>query len=153
MNKLLISLNIGILGIFYTMLGGLVSYIIYYLFEDHSKTWEESSLAYQIFDIFTEITIIGVTSFWITYWIKNYPPLVPMTKQMDSMIDTYTSSIFFTFSMFLFLDDLSKKIQFIYNRLLKRDFEKIFPEGSIFDFFSRKMDRSKSVDNTHQYGV
>jgi hypothetical protein len=153
MNTVLVSLNIGLLGVFYTALGGLVSYVIYYIFEDHSPEWESRSLSYQIFDIVVEITIIGIIAFWITYFIKDYPPLVPMTKSMDSMIDTYTSSLFFTFSMFLFLDDLSKKIRFIYNKLLKKDFDNIFPEGSIFNFFSRKMDGEKKQDKEHQYGL
>ena len=153
MNPLLVSLNIGLLTVFYTALGGLVSYVIYYLFEDHSPEWEKKTIVYQIFDISAELTIVGIFAFWITYIVKEYPPVVPMSKQMDSMIDTYTSSIFFTFSMFLFLDDLSKKIRFMYNKLLKRDFDKVFPDGSILEVPLRKMETIQSRDRTHQDGM
>jgi hypothetical protein len=147
MNIFLVSLNIGLLAVFYTAIGGLTSYIIYYLFEDHGDIWENSSLPYKLMDIVVEITIVGMVGFWFTYNIKEYPPLVPMSRQMDSLVDTYISAVFFGYAMFIFLEDLSKKIKSVFNQLLKKNFDKIFPEGSIFDFvFPRKTDSLNSVD-------
>lgn len=148
MNIFLISLNIGLLAVFYTAIGGLTSYMIYYLFDDHGDKWESHPLWYQILDIVVEITLVGMVGFWFTYNIKEYPPLVPMSKQMDSLVDTYISAVFFGYAIFLFLEDLTKKIKSTYDKLLKRNFDKIFPEGSIFDFFlMRKTDSYKSVVN------
>ena len=135
MNIFLVSLNIGLLAVFYTAIGGLTSYMIYYLFDDHGDKWEKHSLPYQIFDVVVEITLVGMVGFWFTYNVKEYPPLVPMSREMDYIVDTYISALFFGYSMFIFLEDLSKKIKSIYTKLLKKNFEKIFPEGSIFDFF------------------
>lgn len=147
MNVALVSLNIGLLAAFYTAIGGLTSYIIYYLFEDHGDNWEKRSLVYQLFDILVEITLVGMIGFWFTYNIKEYPPLVPMSREMDALVDTYISAVFFGYAMFIFLEDLTKKIKFVFDRLLKKNFEKIFPEGSILDVFSRKTDSNKSVEN------
>jgi hypothetical protein len=154
MNVILVSLNIGLLAAFYTTIGGLLSYIIFYLFEDHGDKWEnERSLLYKIFDVIVELTIVGVVAFWVTFAIKDYPPIVPMSKEMDSLVDTYISAVFFGYSMFIFLDDLTKKIRHIYSILFKKNFDKIFPEGSILDIFSRKTDSAKSVETKHQDGV
>lgn len=147
MNVALVSLNIGLLAAFYTAIGGLTSYIIYYLFEDHGDNWEKRSLVYQMLDILVEITLVGMIGFWFTYSIKEYPPLVPMSREMDALVDTYISAVFFGYAMFIFLEDLTKKIKFVFDRLLKKNFEKIFPEGSILDIFSRKTDSNKSVEN------
>jgi hypothetical protein len=148
MNIFLVSLNIGLLAAFYTTIGGLLSYVIYYLFEDHGDKWEKNhSLLYKIFDVVVELTIVGVVAFWITFAIKEYPPMVPMSKQMDELVDTYISAVFFGYSMFIFLEDLTKKIKHIYAEIFKQKFDKVFPEGSILDIFSRKTDSLKSVAN------
>lgn len=147
MNTLLVSLNIGLLAVFYTAIGGLTSYVIYYLFEDHGEKWDSRPLWYQILDVVVEITLVGMVGFWFTYNIKEYPPLVPMSREMDSLVDTYISAVFFGYAIFIFLEDLTKKIKSVYGRLLKKNFEKIFPEGSILDIFSRKTDSQKTVDN------
>lgn len=148
MNVFLVSLNIGLLAAFYTTVGGLLSYVIYYLFEDHGDKWEKShGLLYKIFDVIVELTIVGVVAFWVTFVIKEYPPIVPMSKSMDELVDTYISAVFFGYSMFIFLEDLTKKIKHIYDQIFKEKFDKIFPEGSILDILSRKTDSQKSVDN------
>jgi hypothetical protein len=147
MNTILVSLNIGLLAAFYTTMGGLLSYIIYYLFEDHGDKWEARSFLYKLTDILVELTIVGIVAFWVTFAIKEYPPLVPMSKEMDALVDTYISAVFFGYSMFIFLDDLTKKIKHMYSILFKKNFDKIFPEGSILDIFSRKTDSTNSVVN------
>lgn len=147
MNVIFVSLNIGLLAAFYTSVGGLLSYVIYYLFEDHGEKWEKRSLLYKITDIVIELTIVGIVAFWVTYNIKEYPPLVPMSREMDALVDTYVSAVFFGYSMFMFLDDLTKKIKHVYSVLFKKNFDKVFPEGSILDVFSRKTDSIKSVEN------
>jgi len=148
MNIILVSLNIGLLAAFYTTIGGLLSYVIYYLFEDHGDKWEkERSFLYKLTDVLVELTIVGVIAFWITFTIKEYPPMVPMSREMDSLVDTYISAVFFGYSMFIFLDDLTKKIKHLYSLLFKKNFDKIFPEGSILDIFSRKTEETKTVEN------
>lgn len=141
MNISLISLNIGLLAVFYTVLGGLLSYVIYYLFEDHGDDWEKRSFAYKLTDVLVELTIVGVIAFWVTLGIKDYPPLVPMSREMDSLVDTYISAVFFGYSMFMFLDDLTKKIKSLFATIFQKNFDKIFSEGSVLDLvFSRKTD-------------
>jgi uncharacterized membrane-anchored protein len=147
MNIVFVSLNIGLLAVFYTAMGGLLSYIIYYLFEDHGDEWEKRSLLYKIVDVIVELTLVGIVAFWVTFTIKEVPPLVPMSKDMDSLVDTYISAVFFGYSMFMFLDDLTKKIKHMYSILFKKNFDKIFPEGSVLDvFFSRKTDSTKTIE-------
>lgn len=140
MNISLVSLNIGLLAVFYTLIGGLVSFVIYYLFEDHSDDWEKKRpLWYQLLDVVLELTFVGLVGFWFTYNIKEYPPLVPMSRSMDALVDTYVSAIFFGYSMFIFLDDLTKKIKHLYNVALKNSFERILPNG-ILIYLLRKTD-------------
>ena len=122
------TLNIAILSIFYTVFGALISYLIYHLFEDHTEEWEQSSPFYQFADVGTELSLIGVIAYWTTHIIRDHPPIFPISRELDRAIDTYISGVFFAFAMFLFLGDLSTKIQFLYNKYLSTHFVKVIPE-------------------------
>jgi hypothetical protein len=141
------TLNIGILTIFYTLFGALISYLIFHLFDDHTDEWEKSSALYQFTDVTAELSLIGIIAYWTTHIIREHPPIFPISRELDRVIDTYVSGIFFAFAMFLFLEDLSTKIKFLYERYLKSHFVKVIPEDwSIIEalFGKRKTNTPKS---------
>jgi hypothetical protein len=122
------NLNISILALFYTVFGAVISYVIFHLFDDYGKEWEESGIFYQTTDVVIELVIIGMIAFWSSYLIKNAAPIFPVHRDLDHQVDSYISSVFFGFAMFLFLGDLSTKIQYLYRSHLKAQFTKIFPQ-------------------------
>jgi hypothetical protein len=68
----------------------------------------------------------------------------------DILVDSYVSGIFFIFAIFLFLDELTTKYKYLFDKLLKAHFNKIFPQyGSIIDFSlsytPRKTDKTNST--------
>jgi len=139
-----VTLNVSILAVFYTVLGGIFSYLLYYLVDEHTDEWEQKSFGFQIVDVMFELSFIGIFAFWITYIIRDASPIIPISKDLDVLVDTYISGVFFTFSMFIFLNDLSSKIRFIYDKLFKSKLDAIIgTEGSILDgsLRSRKMER------------
>jgi hypothetical protein len=123
------TLNIAILACFYTVFGALISYILFHIFDDFNEEWEKNSLGYQVMDISTEISLVGIVAFWSSYIIKEYPPLFPVHIKLDQEVDTYISGLFFAYAMFLFLEDLSNKIKFLHNKYLKTHFVKIIPDS------------------------
>ena len=142
------TLNIVILSIFYTVFGALISYLIYHLFEDHTLEWEQSSPFYQFGDVATELSLIGIAAYWTTHLIRDHPPIFPVSRELDRQIDTYISGVFFAFAMFLFLGDLSTKIQFLYNKYLNSHFVKLIPEKwSLLksNIKSSKTNKNKSI--------
>jgi hypothetical protein len=109
------TFNIVILAIFYTLVGLLLSIILFHLFDDCDKEWKGEPLTYQVGDIVLELGIIGSVAFWTTEITREWAPIFPIAKALDLKIDTYTSGIFFAYAMFLFLEDLSQKIKFLYD--------------------------------------
>jgi hypothetical protein len=147
---LFLSLNVGILAIFYTVLGGVLSYIMHHLFDEFDKDWKYKSLSYQMFDVCVELVLIGLVAFWTIFYIRDAPPVFPVSKEMDSFVDSYVSGIFFSFSLFLFFGDLESKIKYLYEKAVDPIVKKNFPtKGSILDgsltYESRKTDKSKST--------
>jgi hypothetical protein len=145
-------LNIAVLSIFYTTIGGILSYIMYYLFDEFDETWEKKSIWYKFYDIIVELSLVGSVAFGLTYYMELTPPIFKISKKLDTLMDDYISGLFFAFAMFIFLDDLSQKIKYIFSSNLSEYFDKYLPDkGSILDlslhYSSRKTDSDKSVVN------
>jgi len=121
------TLNICILAVFYTFIGLLLSVLLYHLFDDCDDTWKNENTAYQLGDIFVELGIIGTVAFWTTYVIRDYAPIFPVSKSMDILIDTYISGLFFAFAMFLFLEQLSLKIKYLYQEFIHKHIVRYIP--------------------------
>jgi hypothetical protein len=129
-----ITLNAVILAVFYTVFGAIISYVFYHVFDDFDETWEKKSELYKFTDVLIEIAVIAIIGLWSYRIIDNLPPFFSVRKELDSMVDGYMSGIFFTYAMFLFLDELSDKIKFLYEAHLGPHFKKIIPQhGSLVD--------------------
>lgn len=122
-----VTLNTGILAVFYTAIGGVISYLLYYFVDEHDEEWEKKPLWYQVGDVSLQLALIGNIAFWITYVIREAAPIFPISKVLDELVDTYTSGVFFAYAMFLFIDFLDSKIKFIYHKVLDTHLEKMFP--------------------------
>jgi hypothetical protein len=137
-----VTLNISILAVFYTVIGGFISYFLEFFVEPHTPEWEKKSLLYKFGDVSIQLAIVGSLAFWVTYVIREAAPIFPVSRELDHMVDTYASGLFFAYAMFLFLDFLDTKIKFLYHHTLDKHVEKMFP--------SRKTDKKKTTSlNTH----
>ena len=131
---LFLSINVGILAIFYTLLGGVLSYGMHHLFDDFGEHWKSKSLLFQILDVSVELIAIALVAFWTIFYIRDDPPIFPVSKVMDEFVDTYVSGIFFSFSLFLFFGDLESKIKHLYEKMVDPIIKENFPtKGSILD--------------------
>ena len=137
-----VTLNVSILAVFYTTLGGLISYLLYYFVDEHDENWENQSTLYQAYDVSFQLAIIGILTFWITYLMREAAPIFPVSKELDVLVDTYISGLFFAYAMFLFIDYLDSKIKFLYHKLFDSHISKFVP--------SRKMERQKKQAREHQ---
>ena len=146
-----ITINIMLLTAFYTVVGGLLSYVMYYIFDEFNDDWKKRSLAYQIYDIFVELSLVSVATYWVSDFVRNNPPIFGLNKKTSDLIEGYVAGIFFAYAMFVFLDDLTEKIKHVHDTELGGFFDKYFPnEGSILDFSlrygPRKTDETKKED-------
>lgn len=146
------TLNITILAVFYTLIGILISIVLYHLFDDCDDEWKKEKLGYQLGDIGLELGIIGAVAFWTTEITREWAPIFPITKALDLKIDTYTSGIFFAYAMFLFLGELSQKIKFLYNSYIHHHIVRYIPPNwSVMKvlFSSRKTNTKKDSAETY----
>ena len=129
-----ITLNIMMFSALYTFAGSFMSYVLYYLFDVYGEEWKRKGLSFQLFDIFVEISILGASSFWFTYVVNNYVPIIPTNALLVQFIDSYSAGLFYMLTIFLFLSDFTEKLKYIHDTFLSGYFDYLFPaEGSILD--------------------
>lgn len=131
----LITLNAAILAVFYTLLGVLLSYVMYHMFDSFDDSWKEDrSLAFQLTDVSLEISILSIIAFWSAHIIEIAPPFFYVRKELDTLVDGYISGIFYIFAIFIFMDELTDKLKFLFEKMFNSGFSKYFPQyGSIID--------------------
>ena len=112
-----ITLNAGILAIFYTVLGGVLSAVSSFIFKPYDPEWESQTLSAQLIDIALEVASLGIIGFWVSYVIHDAPPVFSVSIKHDHAVDNYISGVFFAYSLFLFVGELDDKIRFVYHRI------------------------------------
>lgn len=139
-DALALSGNIAILSVFYCLLGSLLSYVFYYIFDEYNPDekigleWEKKSLLYKLADVSFEVSIISLVSFWIVFTVNTSAPIIPVPQHFAAAVDTYTTGMFFMYAVFIFMNDLTSKLKFIYHTHLEHVFDRVFPNaGSVLD--------------------
>jgi len=131
---LYVTINASLLAIMYTLFGALISYIFYHIFDECNDEWKKRSELYKITDVSVEIIIIANIAFWSAFYIEKLPPFMHVRKELDSLVDGYISGIFFIFAIFLFIDELTEKLKYLYHDYLGEHVGKILPQhGSLID--------------------
>jgi len=147
----LVTLNAALLAIFYTLLGVLVSFVLYYLFDEFNDEWESQTLLYRLTDVSLEISLLSMIAFWSAHVIEIAPPIFAVRKELDILVDSYISGIFYVFAVFVFMNDLTDKLKSLFEVHLGEVFKDLFPKhGSIVDlslsYTPKKTDKQKSQE-------
>lgn len=122
-----VTLNTSILSIFYTTLGGIISYLLSIFVDEPMDIWQRKPLWYQLGSVSLQLSILGSLIFWITYVVREASPIFPVSRELDRLVDTYISGVFFAYAMFLFITYLDTKIRYLYHELLDKHIEKMLP--------------------------
>lgn len=153
-DSLRVTGNIAIFASLYTLAGGIMSFILYYLFDvynpdkHHGMEWERKGTLFQVMDVVVEIAFIAVSAFWLVYFINTSAPIIPVRNGLQDFVDSYTSGMFFMFAIFIFMTDLSNKLKYLFHKTLGNWFDHIFPEdGSILDGSLCYSERQKQRKN------
>lgn len=159
-NALALTANIAMLAVVYTVLGSIMSFIFYYLFDEYDLwhetglDWEKKPLGYQVADLLIEVSLIAVASFWITFFVNERFPIIPVHKWFADYIDTYSTGLFFMYTIFIFVDSFGYKLQFVISRILGPAFDKYLPDsGSIVDLslhWSKPGEPRRDTGNTQK---
>ena len=109
-----LTINLVILGLLNAALGFFVSYGIGLLFPDFTDEWKKEPAWVQWSDVITEISLLVIAAFWVTYLVRFIIPVVPLRPSLEHYIEDYGSNFMFLYAIFIFFDDLSDKMLFLF---------------------------------------
>lgn len=108
-----LTLNLAVIAILYAAAGLVVSRVLRFLFIDHSDEWEKNPRWFQLLDVSTEMVLLVVASFWVTYMIRYAIPVFPLNPALETYVEQYSGIIMFYYAVFLFFGDLDDKIIYL----------------------------------------
>lgn len=109
-----LTINLVILGLLNAALGFFVSYSIGLLFPDFTDEWKKEPAWVQWSDVITEVSLLVIAAFWVTYLVRFIIPIVPLKPSLEHYIEEYGSNFMFLYAIFIFFDDLSDKMLFLF---------------------------------------
>jgi 2C-methyl-D-erythritol 2,4-cyclodiphosphate synthase len=86
--KSFMSSNVILLALFYTVFGACLSYVMYHIFDEFDEHWKKRTTVFQLTDVTLEISILATIAFWSSQIINYAPPMLPVRKELDSLVDT-----------------------------------------------------------------
>lgn len=120
----LASLNGAFIAICYVLIGVFLSFFLHYLFDHFDDKWKSRPCWYKFLDVSLEISIIAIVAILSARIIDLAPPLFKVRPALDDLVETYISGNFFIFAMFVFMDDLTEKLKFVYTEVFGDNFDR-----------------------------
>ena len=109
-----LTINLIVLGVFYVVLGFLVSYGIGLFFPDYTEEWKKEPLWLRVADVTAEVSLLVVASFWVTYFVRFVIPVIPLKPSLEHYLEQYAGNTMFIYAIFIFFNDLSDKLIYLF---------------------------------------
>jgi hypothetical protein len=110
-----LTVNLVFVAIFYVFFGAFVSKCMSMLFPPFDEEWKKSSNLYQLTDVSAEISLLVITSFWLTYFVNSYIPVLPVSSGLEGYLESFGGQTVFVYAVFLFMDTLDDKLKEVFS--------------------------------------
>lgn len=115
-----LTVNLVAAAVFYIFFGAMVSYGLSGLFPAYTEEWKNSNFLYQVSDVAMEISIIVVASFWLTYFVNSWIPILPVPPLLEHYIESFGGQVVFLYAVFLFMETLDDKLIHVFQEIFRR---------------------------------
>jgi hypothetical protein len=111
--------NLALIAVVYLFLGATVSYVLKRVFPTYDSEWEAWPKWKQILDVSTEVAIIVVTAFWISYFARFIIPIIPVPATLEHLLESAGGQVSFLYALFVFLEVLDDKLIRVYKDIFE----------------------------------
>jgi hypothetical protein len=115
-----LTINLVCVAIFYVFLGAAVSYVLAKVFPPYDERWKTLDLPYQVLDVATEISVIVVIAFWLTYLVNAWIPVLPVSSALEHYVESFGGQMVFIYAVFIFMDTLDDKLIRVFQEIFGR---------------------------------
>lgn len=115
-----LTINLVFVAIFYTFLGATVSWALSHMVPEFDEEWKKSPLWYQALDVATEVSVIVVLCFWLTYFVHIWIPILPISSALEHYVESFGGQMFFVYAVFVFMDILDDKLLVVFKKIFAK---------------------------------
>jgi hypothetical protein len=84
------------------------------IFPYYDDSWIALPRYVQALDVATEISLITIATFWLTYLVHKYIPILPVSKGVEGYIESFGGQMVFVYAVFIFMDTLDDKLKHVF---------------------------------------
>jgi hypothetical protein len=114
-----LTLNLVFVAIFYVFFGAGVSYGLSKVFPPYDEEWKKSSYVYQTLDVASEISIVVIVAFWLTYFVNTTIPILPITSALEHYVESFGGQAVFLYAVFIFMETLDDKLIWLFREIFR----------------------------------
>ncbi len=114
-----LTLNLVFVAIFYVFFGATVSYGLSKLFPAYDEEWKKGSLVYKTFDVATEMSVIVIAAFWLTYIVNSWIPVLPVSSALEYYVESFGGQVVFLYAVFIFMETLDDKLIWLFKEIFR----------------------------------
>lgn len=115
-----LTLNLVFVAIVYVFLGAAVSYGLSRVFPAYDDEWKRLALPYQVLDVATEMSVLVVIAFWVTYAVNTWIPILPVSSALEHYVESFGGQMVFLYAVFIFMDTLDDKLIRVFQEIFGR---------------------------------
>jgi membrane protein YqaA with SNARE-associated domain len=112
-----LTVNLVFVAIFYTFLGGAVSWVLSHMVPKFDEEWKKSPLWWQVADVSAEVSIIIVVAFWLTYVVHMWIPILHVSSALERYVESFGGQMMFIYAVFVFMDILDDKLLVVFRKI------------------------------------
>ena len=115
-----LTFNLIFVAIFYTFLGAAVSWLLSRVVPEFNEEWKKAPLWYQSLDVAAEVSILVVITFWLTYLVHMWIPILPVSSALERYVESFGGQMFFVYAVFVFMDILDDKLLVVFRKIFAK---------------------------------
>lgn len=114
-----LSMNLIFVAVLYVFVGAATSYGLSLLFPAYDADWKSWSIVAKVTDVATEISVIVIIAFWLTYLVNSWIPVLPLPPRLEYYVESFGGQVVFLYAVFVFLETLDDKLIEVFREIFR----------------------------------
>lgn len=114
-----LSLNLVFVAVLYVFFGAAVSYGLSKVFPAYDEEWKKSAFVFQVLDVATEMSVIVILAFWLTYIMNSWIPILPVSSALEHYVESFGAQVVFLYAVFIFMETLDDKLIWVFREIFR----------------------------------
>lgn len=112
-----LTINLVFVAVLYVFVGAATSYGLSLVFPGYTEEWKSWPIVAKVTDVATEISVIVIVAFWLTYLVNSWIPVLPLPPRLEYYVESFGGQVVFLYAVFVFLETLDDKLVAVFREI------------------------------------